>query len=64
MYVMLETQPDIIYTVLVISQFAVNLDQSHKATITRILQYLRKTVNYVLVFKRTLSNLAGYTNIN
>jgi hypothetical protein len=30
--------------------------------VTWILRYLRKTVNYVLVFKGTLSDLAGYTD--
>jgi hypothetical protein len=62
MYAMLGTQPDIAYTVSVVSRFAANLDQSHKAAVTQILRYLRRTANYVLVFKGTLSNLAGYTN--
>jgi hypothetical protein len=64
MYVMLETRPDIVYTVLVVSRFATNPDQLHKAIVTRILRYLRKTVNYVLVFKGTLSDLAGYTDVD
>jgi hypothetical protein len=59
---MLGTRPDIAYTMLVVSRFAANPDQLHKATVTRILRYLRKTVNYVLVFKGTLSDLAGYTD--
>jgi hypothetical protein len=62
MYAMLGTQPNIAYVVLVVSRFAANPDQSHKAAVTRILRYLRKTVNYVLVFKGTFSDLAGYTN--
>jgi hypothetical protein len=62
MYAMLGTRPDIAYTVSVVSWFAANPDQSYKSAVTRILQYLRKTVNYVLVFKGTLSDLAGYTN--
>jgi hypothetical protein len=62
MYAMLKTRPDIAYTVSVVSQFATNLDQSHKAAVTQILRYLRKTANYVLVFKRALSDLAGYTD--
>ena len=61
---MLRTQPEIAYTVSVVSRFAANPDQSHKAAVTRILRYLRKTANYVLVFKGTLSDLAGYTNVN
>jgi hypothetical protein len=64
MYAMLETRSDIAYTISVVSRFAANPDQSHKSAVTQILQYLRKTVNYVLVFKGTLSDLAGYTNAN
>jgi hypothetical protein len=59
---MLRTRPDIAYTVLVVSRFAVNLDQLYKAAVTQILRYLRRTANYVLVFKGTLSDLAGYTD--
>jgi hypothetical protein len=64
MYIMLRTRPDIIYTVLVVSRFAANLDQLYKAAVTRILQYLQRTANYVLMFKGTLSDLAGYTDAN
>jgi hypothetical protein len=62
MYAMLRTRPDIAYTVSIVSRFAANPDQLYKATVTQILRYLRRTVNYVLVFKGTLSDLAGYTN--
>jgi hypothetical protein len=34
MYAMLKTRPDIAYTVLIVSRFAANLDQSHKAIVT------------------------------
>jgi hypothetical protein len=37
MYAMLKTRPDIIYTVSVVSRFAANLDQSHKAAVAQIL---------------------------
>jgi hypothetical protein len=62
MYAMLGTQPDIAYAVSVVSQFATNPDQSHKAAVTWILQYLRRTANYALVFKGTFSELAGYSD--
>jgi hypothetical protein len=62
MYTMLGTRPDIVYTVLIVSRFAANLDQSYKTAVTQILRYLQKTVNYVLVFKGTLSDLVGYIN--
>jgi hypothetical protein len=60
MYAMLGTRPDIVYAASVVSRFAANPDQSHKAAVTRILRYLQKTAKYVLVFKGTLSDLAGY----
>jgi hypothetical protein len=44
MYAMLGTRPDIAYAVSVVSRFAANPDQLHKAAVTRILRYLRKTV--------------------
>jgi hypothetical protein len=62
MYAMLRTRPNIAYTVSVVSRFAANPDQSHKAAVTRILRYLRKTVNCVLVFKRAFDDLAGYSD--
>jgi hypothetical protein len=64
MYAMLKTRPDIVYVVSVVSRFAANPDQSHKAAVTQILRYLQRTANYVLVFQGTFSDLAGYTNIN
>jgi hypothetical protein len=62
MYTMLGTRPDIVYIVLIVSRFAANLDQLYKTAVTQILRYLQKTVNYVLVFKGTLSDLVGYIN--
>jgi hypothetical protein len=64
MYAMLRTQPNIAYTVLIVSWFAANPDQSYKAAVTQILRYLRRTANYVLVFKGTLSDLVGYTDVD
>jgi hypothetical protein len=61
---MLRTQPDIAYIVSIVSRFTANPDQSHKAAVTQILRYLQRTANYVLVFKGTLSDLAGYTDAN
>lgn len=62
MYAMLGTRPDIAYAVSVVSRFAANPDQSHKAAVTRILRYLRKTADYALVFRGTLNELAGYSD--
>jgi len=62
MYAMLGTRPDIAYAVLVVSRFAVKPMQVYKAIVTRIFRYLRKTVDYVLVFKGPLVALSGYSD--
>ena len=61
---MLGTRPNIAYTVLVVSRFAVKPTQVYKAIVTRIFRYLRKTVNYMLIFKGPLIALTGYSNSN
>ena len=62
MYAMLGTRPDIAYAVSVVSRFAAKPTQTHKATVTRIFRYLRKTVDYVLVFNGPLAALSGYSD--
>ena len=59
---MLGTRPDIAYAVSVVSRFAVKPTQTHKAAVTRIFRYLRKPVDYVLVFKDPLVPLSGYSD--
>ena len=61
---MLGTRPDITYAVLVVSRFAAKPMQVHKATVTRIFRYLRKTVDYVLIFKGPLAALSGYSDFD
>ena len=62
MYAMLGTRPNIAYAVLVVSRFAIKPTQTYKAAVTRIFRYLRKTVDYVLVFKDSLVLLSGYSD--
>ena len=62
MYAMLGTRPNIAYAVSVVSRFAIKPTQAHKATVTRIFRYLRKTVDYMLVFKGPLIVLTGYSD--
>jgi hypothetical protein len=62
MYAMLGTRPDIVYAVSVVSRVASKPTQAHKATVTRILRYLRKTVDYVLVIRGQLTALSGYSD--
>ena len=59
---MLGTRPNIAYAILVVSQFTIKPTQAHKAIVTRIFQYLRKTVDYILVFKGLLIALTSYSN--
>lgn len=62
MYAMLGTRPDIAYAVSVVSRYAAKPTPTHKAAVTRILRYLRKTIDYALVFKGELAFLAGYSD--
>jgi hypothetical protein len=62
MYAMLGTRPDIAYAVSVVSRYAAKPTPTHKAAVTRILRYLRKTIDYALVFKGELAVLAGYSD--
>ena len=64
MYAMLGTRPDIAYAVSVVSRYASNPDQSHRAAVIRILRYLRRTIDYALVFRGTLSELVSYSDSN
>ena len=45
-----------------VSRFTSKPTQAHKAAVTRILWYLRKTVDYVLVFRGQLTTLSGYSD--
>jgi hypothetical protein len=62
MYAMLGTRPDIAFAVSVVSRYAARPTQQHRSAVQRIFRYLRKTVNYVLVFRGELAALAGYTD--
>lgn len=59
---MLGTRPDIAYAVSVVSRYAEKPTPTHRAAVTRILRYLRKTIDYGLVFKGELAALAGYSD--
>jgi hypothetical protein len=62
MYAMLGTRPDIAFAVSAVSRYAARPTPQHKSAVQRIFRYLRKTVNYVLVFRGPLAALAGYTD--
>jgi hypothetical protein len=62
MYAMLGTRPDIAFAVSAVSRYAARPTQQHRSAVQRIFRYLRKTINYVLVFRGELAALAGYTD--
>jgi hypothetical protein len=62
MYAMLGTRPDIAFAVSAVSRYAARPTQQHRSAVQRIFRYLRKTTNYVLVFRGELAALAGYTD--
>jgi hypothetical protein len=62
MYAMLGTRPDIAFAVSAVSRYAARPTSQHKSAVQRIFRYLRKTVNYMLVFRGPLAALAGYTD--
>ena len=62
MYAMLGTRPDIAYAVSVVSRYAAKPIQAHQSAVTRFFRYLRKTINYVLVFRGELAQLTGYSD--
>lgn len=58
MYVMLGTQPDIAYSVSVVSRYASNPDPGH----WQVVSYLRGTISLKLTYKGNLQPLTGYTD--
>ena len=62
MYAILGTRPDIAYAVSVVSRYGSNPNESHWKAVKRIFRYLRHTVNYQLIFRGELKNLASYTD--
>ena len=54
MYAMLGTRPDIVFTVLVVSRYGLNLTDTHLRAIKRIFRYLKATINLQLIFRGDL----------
>ena len=66
MYLMLSTQPDIAYAVSQLSRFSANPTEKHKVAVKHVLQYLKQTIDYGLVFDSSNQGkgLMGYTDAN
>ena len=62
MYAMLCTRPDICYAVGVVSRFQSNPSLDHWITVKLILKYLRRTMDYMLVYSSDDLKIHGYTD--
>jgi hypothetical protein len=66
MYAMVETRPDLAYTLSVLRRFAAALDTYHMALAKRALAYVKATINYRLHYKRgsgsATPTLTGYVD--
>ncbi|GBO20433.1 Retrovirus-related Pol polyprotein from transposon TNT 1-94 [Araneus ventricosus] len=62
LYLATSTRPDIANTVSKLSQFLNYYDNTHWKAAKRVLRYLKKTINFGLIFKHTDEPLFGYTD--
>ncbi len=61
MYAMIQTRPDICYSVTILSRYNHNPNVKHIAAVKRVLRYLRGTLDYGVTYG-TDSGLVGYTD--
>jgi len=66
-YPIVQTRPDIYFTVIVLSRFNQNPNTKHLTIAKRVLRYLRGTLEYSLTYSRSNSNghghdLTGFTD--
>ncbi|GKA21724.1 zinc finger, CCHC-type containing protein [Tanacetum coccineum] len=64
MYVMTCTKPDIAFAVGKLRRYTSNPGTQHLQAIQRVLMYLKKTIDYILVYSGYPSVLEGYTNVS
>ena len=62
MYLAVSTRPDIANTVSKLSQFLTCYDNTHWTAAKRVLRYLKKTINFGLIFRHTNDSLFGFTD--
>jgi len=62
MYTMLDTRPDIIYAVQVLSKFSKNPRKSHWEAVKRVFQYLKGTCGLKLMYEGIGEEIRGYTD--
>ena len=64
MYAMTCTRPDIAFVVGKVSRYTSNPSSVHWHAINQVLKYLRKTIDYGIVYTGYPSVLEGYTNVS
>ncbi|XP_074314602.1 secreted RxLR effector protein 161-like [Silene latifolia] len=62
MYAMTSTRPDIAYAVGKLSRYTSNPSTHHWVAVKRVLQYLKKTMNYGLTYMEHPSVIEGYSD--
>ncbi len=64
MYAMVYTRPDLAYAVSKLSQYGSNPKEVHWKVVKRVLQYIKRTLDYSLTFGGTssITSLVGYTD--
>ena len=62
MYVMLCTRPDIYFSMGMVSRYQSNPGQQHWSVVKPILKYLRRTKDYMLIYKASHLFLVGLPN--
>lgn len=61
-YLAVGTRPDISFCISYLSQFLSCYDYSHWTAAKRVLRYLKKTIDYKLIYECDESNVKGYTD--
>ena len=64
MYAITYTRPDIAFAVRKLNRYASNLSNLHQHAICRVLKYLKKTINYGILYSRYSSILEEYMDTN
>ncbi|KAH6760665.1 hypothetical protein C2S52_008685 [Perilla frutescens var. hirtella] len=64
MYVMLCTRPDICYVIGMVNRYQSNPGQGHWTAVKNILKYLKRTRDYMLVYRSDSLMSLGYTDSN
>lgn len=62
LYLAITTRPGIMYTVNVLSQFNGNFSNAHWMAAKRVLRYLKHTIDYGIMFRKSNDDLGGYAD--